>query len=345
MIKTRIFGQIGEEDVFCYSLENDYIKAEILNYGGALRSLIVNGVDVVCGFDDIKGYLEDTSYQGAIIGRYANRIKNGSFTLNETEYNLTKNEKGVTHIHGGNKGFDKQIWKAEAVQYSDGNACLILKHFSHDGDEGYPGNLSAEVIYTLTEHSLMIHFKARSNKDTIINLCNHSYFNLNGFDSGDIYSHDLKINAEKYSEVNEMLIPINEADVECTPFDFRVAKLFGNDIFGNHNQLEICSGYDHNYILSKKDSKSIRIGRKVLHEAAVLSADKNTMTVYTDMPCLQLYTANFMTGNQPFKNGVKQKKHHALCLETQFAPNSPNKGEAVFRAGELFDKATVFMFE
>lgn len=344
MIESRIFGKIGNEDVVCFTLENEYIKAEILNYGGILRSLVVNGVDVVCGFDDIEGYLADSNYQGAIIGRYANRIENGTFTLKGTEYKLAKNEKGVTHLHGGNKGFDKYIWKYQICQYVNGSAALILNHFSPDGDEGYPGNLQAKVTYLLSDRRLMIHYKAKSDKDTVINLSNHSYFNLNGFDSGNIYSHSLRINADKYTVVDKNLIPVGVADVAGTPFDFRTDKLIGKDIFEKNEQLEICGGYDHNFILNKKDLKSIRIGRKVMHEAAVLSAEKNTMTIYTDMPCLQLYTANFMTGGHAFKNGVKQEKHHALCLETQFAPNSPNSGEAVTQSHELYDKATIFEF-
>jgi aldose 1-epimerase len=192
MIKSRTFGKIGNEDVLCFTLENGYVQAEILNYGGILRSLVVNGVDVVCGFDNIEGYLADTSYQGATIGRYANRIENGTFTLNGTEYILNKNEKGITHLHGGNKGFDKHIWKYRACQYVDGSATLVISHFSPDGDEGYPGNLHTEAIYLLSDHRLMIQYKAKSDKDTVINLCNHSYFNLNGFDSGDIYAHRLE---------------------------------------------------------------------------------------------------------------------------------------------------------
>lgn len=345
MIKTSVFGSIGNEDIICFTLENDSIKAEILNYGGVLRSLVVNGADVVCGFDDIEGYLADTGYQGAIIGRYANRIENGVFSLNGKEYKLNRNEKGVTHLHGGNKGFDKVVWKCRASQFADGSASVVLDHFSPDGDEGYPGNLQVEVTYTLIGKSLTIHYKAKSDQDTVVNLCNHSYFNLNGFDSGDIYSHVLKINADKYSEVNEYLIPVREADVSGTPLDFHTPKPIGQDIFAKNQQLLICEGFDHNFILTKQNVKSIRAGRKVMHEAAVLSTDKNTMTVYTDMPCLQLYTANFMTGSYPFKNGVKQEKHHALCLEAQFAPNSPNKGEAVLQKGVLYDKATVFAFE
>ncbi|HOJ47560.1 MAG TPA: aldose epimerase family protein [Bacillota bacterium] len=345
MIKTNRFGKIGNEDIICFTLENDSMKADILNYGGILRSLVVNGADVVCGFDDLEGYLADTGYHGAVIGRYANRIENGVFSLNGTEYHLNRNEKGVTHLHGGNKGFDKAVWKYRASQFADGSASLALSHFSPDGDEGYPGNLQVEVVYTLSGKSLTIHYRAKSDRDTVVNLTNHSYFNLNGYDSGDIYSHVLKINADKYCTVDERLIPVREADVSGTPFDFRTPKPVGQDIFVKNRQLEICGGYDHNFILNKQNVDSIRTGRKVMHEAAVLSAEKNTMTVYTDMPCLQLYTANFMTGERPFKNGVKQEKHRALCLETQFAPNSPNNGEAILKKGVPYDRATVFVFK
>ncbi|HAN20361.1 MAG: hypothetical protein A2Y15_06825 [Clostridiales bacterium GWF2_36_10] len=338
----KYFGSFENNDVNLFTLQNYYIKAELLDYGATLRSLIINGRDIICGFDDINAYLSDNSYQGAIIGRYANRIENGGFTLNGCEYILFKNEKGVTHLHGGKHGFDKRIWNA-AVKSCGNSQSIEFSLFSPDGEEGYPGNLEVTVTYTLTEKNLLINYKAKCDKDTPLNLTNHSYFNLNGYNSGDIYSHVLKINSDMYSEVDKLLIPIKKASVLNTPFDFKTPKKIGQDINNKHPQLDICEGYDHNFYLKKDIIKDF--GDKNLHEAAVLSVDDLSMNMYTDMPCIQLYTGNFLTGSQSFKKGVKQEKHHALCLETQYAPNSPHCGEAILKAGEIYNKTTAFIFE
>ncbi len=343
MVNT--FGKIGNKVVKQYTLENSYVKAEILNYGGIIRSLTVGGVDVVCGFDDIESYLSDTSYQGAVIGRYANRISAGVFTLNGVRYALDKNEGGVNHLHGGKFGFDKRLWDAVPEESSDGSKKLRLSLLSPDGEEGYPGNLSVSVVYILYEKMLLINYYAVCDRDTPLNMTNHAYFNICGYGSGDIYSHKLKINAEHYFEVDDNLIPVLKAPVAGTPFDFRIQKEIGRDIRLPHKQLKICGGYDHNFFIEKNEHNAKRICDKTLYEAVELACCEGRMHVYTDMPCIQLYTGNFLDGGDPFKDGVKQKKHHALCLETQYAPDSPNRGEAILKAGETYDKSTAFVFE
>lgn len=342
-MNVKDFGYVDDKNVSLFTLKNEFITAEVLNYGGILRNLTVNGKNVVCGFDDIDGYIRDTEYHGSIVGRYGNRIANGKFTLNGNAYILNKNEKGVTHLHGGKVGFNKRMWKAETAIGDDGSQSVVLSLFSPDGEEGYHSNLEVTVTYTLVENKLNINFQAKSDMDTPINLLNHTYFNLCGYDGGDVLSHKLKINADYYAEVDEYLIPVRKAAVERTVFDFRKSKRIGQDICDQNQQLLICGGYDHNYYITQNIEKEF--GGKKLYEAAVLSNDGDKMTIYTDMPCVQFYTANYMTADNPFMIGVKQEKNHALCLETQYAPNSPNHGEAILNAGELYDKTTVFVFE
>ena len=341
----RYFGSVDDREISLFTLKNDRIKAEILNYGGAIRSLVVDGVDVVCGFDEIDGYFFDNAYHGALIGRYANRIADGFFSLNGKEYVLQRNERGVTHLHGGRNGFDKRVWDAVPSVGEDGIQSLELSMYSNDGEEGYPGNLTVTVTYTLTQNGLLIHYYAVGDMDTPLNLTNHSYFNLNGYDGGDIFSHMLKINADFYSPVDNNLIPVNIDKVDGSPFNFKNAKPIGKDIFSPHPQLITCGGYDHNFFINKKSENRMLLGDKTLYEAAELSCDDRSISVYTDMPCIQLYTGNYMDGVKPFKNGVKQEKYHALCLETQYMPNSPNNGEAILKAGEIYDKTTAYIFD
>lgn len=337
------FGYVDGNKISLFTLENEFVQVEVLNFGGILRSLTIDGKNIVCGFEDIDGYIQDTAYHGSIVGRYGNRIADGKFVLNEKEYTLNKNEKGKTHLHGGLIGFNKRLWSAEERSDSDGSQSVVLSLFSSDGEEGYPGNLDVTVTYILLGKNLSIHFEARCDLDTPLNLLNHAYFNLNGVGNGDVLSHELKINADYYAEVNEVLIPVRKAPVEGTAFDFRMTKKIGRDISEQNQQLVFCGGYDHNYYITQKTEKEF--GNKKLLEAAVLSSEYCKMHIFTDMPCIQFYSANFMTQDNPFMKDIKQEKNHALCLETQYAPNSPNHGEAILRAGELYDKTTVFVFE
>lgn len=338
-MSKKVFGTVNNRQANIYTLKNDYLKVEVSDYGGIIKNLYVKGIDVVLGFDELESYLKDDSYQGALIGRYANRIENGVFSLNDKDYLLSKNENSVTHLHGGNIGFDKQIWD---VKEFDGNS-LALTLFSADGDEGFPGNLNVTVSYTLSDNKLIINYKAQTDMDTPVNLTNHSYFNLNGFDSGKIYNHFFRVNADEFSMVDDRLIPIKKSKVVNTPFDFRKSKEIIDSIMSDNKQITACGGIDHNFYIDK--SKCKLINEKTLFEAASVTANKNKMTVYTDMPCLQLYTGNFLSGKHAFKNRVKPEKHIAFCLETQYAPNSPNNGEAILRAGQVYDKTTAFVFD
>jgi len=242
----RDFGSIGSDKTSIYLLENKYLRAEILNYGGIIRSLTFGGLNIVCGFNDLDGYITDKDYHGSIVGRYANRIAGGRFTYKGIEYILNKNEKGKTHLHGGTIGFNKKVW---SVQHADEQR-IVLTLSSPAGEEGYPGNLDVRVSYTIADSNLIIDYSARSDADTPLNLTNHAYFNLCGYYGGDILSHVLKINAEYYSEVDEYLIPVKKASVENTVFDFREPKKIGQDFFKPNRQTALCCGYDHNFYIS-----------------------------------------------------------------------------------------------
>ena len=341
MIKKRFGVMPDGTTVYSYILENEYIRATILNLGGILHSLTVNGREIVCAYGSVEDILNGEGYHGSIIGRYANRIRDGKFTLNGKEYILAKNEKGITHLHGGNEGFNRKVFQATQVVKPDREE-LVLTLFSPDGEEGYPGNLDVSVTYALCGKDFSIHYTAESDADTVLNMTNHAYFNLNGYDSGSVLSHTLRIPADAISAVDEQLIPIAVRPVAGTPFDFNEEKEVGRDINADDEQLRLGGGYDHNFILRRDEP--LPFDGKTLYTAAVLKGNDLTMTVYTDCPGVQLYTGNFMNCPIDFKGGVKQIPRNALCLETQFPPDSPNHGEAILRKYEKFDKTTLFRF-
>ena len=342
-ITKTLFGKLADgRSVFRYDLINDTVKASVLNYGGTLQSLVVDGKDVVCGYDTLEAYLENDGYHGALIGRYANRIRGGAFTLDGVEYTLAKNEKGITHLHGGDVGFDKKVWKVTEAKADEKRVTLALELFSPDMEEGYPGNLNVRVTYSLCGRDLAIRYEAISDKNTVLNMTNHSYFNMNGYDGGSIEDQTLAIFADTYTEVDETLIPTKDSPVEGTPFDFRTPKKVGADINADDEQLKLGGGYDHNFVLSS-DEYIIHMGRKLRH-GCVFSGDV-TMHVYTNKPCVQFYAGNFMGGGHPFKNGVERQKRHALALETQFRPDSPNHDGARLDAGKKYDYTTLLRFE
>lgn len=328
-MKKQLFGTLDDgRGVYAYTLENQNLSVSILNYGGIIQSFSHKGTDIICGFDTIEDYIRDTSYQGALVGRFANRIKDGIFKIGGKTYVLAKNDKGKNHLHGGKKGFNRNIWDVA----HDGDS-LILTYTSPDGEEGYPGTLNVRVTYTLREDGLSIRYEAESDADTYVNLTNHSYFNLCGAQSGDILSHELMLCADRVTEVDGELIPTGrQLPVAGTPFDFNTTKTVGRDIAA-------VSGYDHNYMLCG-DKSELYAGR-YLRTAAVLSSCGRSLTVLTDKPCIQLYTANF-PGAVPLKGGVAQIPHFALCLETQFEPNGPAHGDCLLRRGEKYDYMTVF---
>ena len=330
-----LFGRLpdGREADF-YLLENKSgAKVKILTLGGIIAELWLpdrNGesADVVCGFDSVEGYLTGGGYQGALIGRYGNRIADGKFALNGKTYALAKNERGVSHLHGGDKGFNLKLWSADPVS-GDGYDSLALTCSSPDGEEGYPGNLSVKVTYTLADdNSLSIVYEADTDADTPVNLTSHAYYNLSGYGGGDVLSQRLWIDADYYDEVDDRLIPAGSPlPVKGTAFDFTAPRAIGQ-------------GYDHNFIL-RPASGTRKIAR--LWDGA----SGRCLELYTDMPSVQLYTACMMNGGVPFKGGVKQRTLHALCLETQYAPDSPNRPDmpsCVLRAGEHMWHETVFAF-
>lgn len=342
-MERKLFGKMPDgTQVYAYTFGNDFIKATVLNLGGIIHKLCVGGKDIVCAYSNVSDILSGSGYHGAIIGRYANRINDGRFSLGGKEYTLAKNENGVTHLHGGNSGFDRKIFSVTQLVSPDCEK-LVLSLFSPDGDEGYPGNLDVSVTYAIKGNDFSIKYTAESDADTVVNMTNHAYFNLNGYDSGTATKHKLKIFSDRISKINEKLIPTGEMLVAGTPFDFNIEKEIGKDIDADHPQLKLGSGYDHNYYI--KSDSTIDFDGKRLAECAVLSSDSLKMQVFTDCPCLQLYTGNVMNCEIPFKGGVRQIPRNAICLETQYAPDSPNKGEAIIKAYEKYDKTTLFRFE
>ena len=331
------------KEIHGYTMEAGRFTATVLDFGGILQKFTVDGLDIVCGFDDYHGYDKGEGCHGALIGRYANRICGGRFVLNGKTYQLEKNEKGVTHLHGGSTGFRRSFWQV-TPRSADGFESLSLTYHSPDGEAHYPGNLDVTVTYTLTEQGLCIRYEADSDADTILNMTNHAYFNLDGYASGSILHHTLQIPADTFDAVNDQLIPVAEQSVTSTPFDFRNAKEIGKDIGASDAQLKLGNGYDHNFILNANAPRKQIFGTN-LTEAAILSNGKRKLTCYTNKPCIQIYTANFMTNPIPLKGGVAQQKNGGVCLETQFAPDSPNHGGAILRRGDHYCYTTAFAVE
>ena len=343
--QPREFGKLPSgETVELYTLKNAKgVEADISTYGGVIVSLKVpdrSGAlgDIVLGFDDLKGYLTPPPYFGALIGRYGNRIGHAQFTLDGVTYKLFKND-GDNSLHGGKRGFDKVLWKAKP---GDGQS-LELTYLSKDGEEGYPGNLSVTVVYTLTDNNeLKIDYSATTDKDTVLNLTNHSYFNLAGQGEGDILNHQIMINADKFTPVDKGLIPTGELrDVANTPLDFRQAHAIGERIGSDYEQIVLGGGYDHNFVLNRSgDGLSL---------AARVTEPKSgrVMEVLTTQPAIQFYTGNFLDGTLKGKGGKVYARRSALCLETQHYPDSPNHPDfptTELKPGEQYHTTTVYRF-
>ncbi len=323
-----------------YTLTNSNgLKAKIITFGGYITSLQVpdrNGklADIVLGYDTLEQYLNDIAYLGALVGRYANRIAKGKFTLNGVEYTLATNN-GPNHLHGGIKGFNKVIWNTQPIDDPNGPG-LKLTYLSKDGEEGFPGTLSCTVIYTLTNNNeLKISYEATTDQTTIVNLTSHSYFNLAGHNSGDILGHVLMINADNYTPADETLIPTGQiAAVKGTNVDFTKSITIGARI------AKVAGGYDHNFVLNNKKGK--------LELAARVYEPKTgrVMEIYTTEPGIQFYSGNFLDGSAKGKGAV-YKKHYGFCLETQHYPDSPNKPDfpsVVLKPGEKYTHLTVHKF-
>jgi len=343
-VKRELFGRLSDgAAVDIYALTNKSgIEARVMTYGATLVSLRLpdrNGTlaDVNLGFDDLGGYTGTHPYFGVVVGRYANRIAKGRFTLDGVEYALAQNN-NANSLHGGLKGFDKVVWKAEPVQAADGVG-LKLNYLSKDMEEGYPGNLSVTVVYTLTySNELRIDYEAEADKKTPVNLTNHAYWNLKGEGNGDILGHMLRLEADKITAVDSAanLIPTGElVPVAGTPFDFTTPHAIGERI------AQVEGGYDHNFVL--------RSGGGTLALAARVEepASGRAMEIWTDQPGIQLYTGNFLDGTVAGKGGKAYQKHFAFCLETQHFPDSPNHLDfpsTVLEPGQKYRTVTVHKF-
>jgi len=346
-IEKRTFGRLADgTTIDLYILTNrNGLETQITNYGGAVVALKTpdrNGqmADIVLGYDSPQGYAEDTAFFGALIGRYANRIANGKFSLQGVEYKLAQNN-GVNHLHGGVRGFNKVVWQAREVRRPEGVA-LELSYLSKDGEEGYPGNLSVTATYILTDaNELRIEYAATTDKETIVNLTNHSYFNLAGAGAGPILQHVLRINADRFTPIDDTSIPLGELRaVKGTPFDFTRPTAIGSRINQDDEQLRRGKGYDHNYVLNKK-------GTELSQAADVYEpVSGRVLDVWTTEPGVQLYTGNFLD-NVHGKGGKVYNRREAFCLETELFPDSPNKSafpSPVLEPNQHYRQTTIYRF-
>lgn len=347
-VKIDEFGKARDGQlVYKYSLVNaNGCRCSLLSYGAAIQELVVPDrdgcmADVVLGFDDLAGYEgTDNPYFGAVIGRHCNRIEDASFTLDGKTYQLARND-GRNHLHGGPGGFAHVVFEGKVIAEGEEPA-VAFSYFSPDNEEGYPGNLTTIVTYTLTrDNGLKIDYDAVADKITVINLTNHAYFNLAGHDKGSIIDHVVCIEADNYTVANEESLPNGTiASVKGTALDFTEAKAIGRDIGADEEQLRFGNGYDHNYVLRQSTGALKRC-------ATVYEPDSGrVMTVYTTLPGLQLYSGNMMKSVKG-KGGATYDRRHGLCLETQFFPNSlrhSNFLSPIFKAGEHFRHSTLYTF-
>ena len=337
-INKKPFGTADGQAVSLYTLTNERgFEASITNYGGAVVSLKAPDrrgefADVVLGFETLEEYVRNPRYFGGLIGRHANRIGLGKFSLNGHEYQLTQNN-GANHLHGGARGFDKRVWSVIDERGEDGGS-LRLEYVSRDGEEGYPGNVKANVTYTLSsDGEFEINYEATTDRDTIVNLTNHAYFNLAG--SGDILGHELTLHADAFTPVSEELIPTGEIKpVENTPMDFRRCKSIGKD-------LKSAGGYDHNFVIKDYDG-SLRPAARLYYRNS-----GRVLEILTTEPGIQFYSGNFLDGSLTGKRGMVYHQYTGLCLEPQHFPDAPNHANfpsTVLRPGEVYRHRSVYRF-
>ncbi len=344
-VTKAIFGSMPDgTKIDIFTLHEGDVTARIMTYGARVVSLEVpdrNGkvADIVLGYDSLEGYLHDPkTYFGAIVGRYGNRIGHGTFVLDGKRYHLPKND-GENSLHGGTVGFDKRVWTAHEIPNG-----VEMTLVSKDGDQGYPGTLTAHVRYTLSARALKIEYSATTDADTVLNLTNHSYFNLAGEGSGDILDEVITIPADRYTPVNSGLIPTGElAPVAGTPFDFRTPTVIGKRIDQDNEQLKFAKGYDQNFVLNQATSGP------ALHEAAQVMDPKSgrVLTVKTTQPGVQFYSGNFLDGTAHGKHGHVYEKRAGFCLETQHFPDSPNQPNfpsTQLKPGQTFHSVTEYIF-
>ncbi|MFC1650942.1 aldose epimerase family protein [Candidatus Latescibacterota bacterium] len=318
----------------------------ITDLGGTIVSVFAkdrhgNFDDIVLGYDSLDDYSDNPAYFGSIIGRFCNRIANARFTLDGVEYMLAKNN-GENHLHGGNAGFNKAFWDTEELS-GEGFTGLRLTHLSPDGEENYPGNLRVEVVYKLNnDNELSIKYFAETDKRTILNLTNHSYFNLKGAGRGDILDHAMMLNSDQFTPIDETLITTGELqNVEGTPLDFKTPAIIGDRIDNEHEQLVLGGGYDHNWVLNNPGGALIPAAR--VYEPST----GRILEVDTTQPGIQFYSGNFLNGTAIGKGGIPYHKRCGFCLETQHYPDSPNKPDfpsTVLSPGEKFSETTVYRF-
>lgn len=345
-VEQQPFGTREGRPVTLYKLTNSHgVEIHAMNYGGIILSIRVPDrkgqfADVVLGHDTMEGYIPNPPYIGAIVGRYANRIANGTFTLDGKTYTLPKND-GPNTLHGGTtRTFDKVVWDGEPLK---GKTGVAFTYLSKDGEEGFPGNCKVKVTYTLTDtNELVIDYEATTDKATPINVSQHSYFNLKGEGNGDILDHEIMINADRFTPVDKNLIPTGELrPVKGTPLDFTKSTKIGARIDDNYEQLVLGHGYDHNFVINRKGPGMVPAAR--VYEPTT----GRVLEVSTTQPGIQFYTGNFLDGTVTGKQGHVYKRRYGLCLETQHFPDSPNHPKfptTILKPGERFHQTTVFKF-
>ena len=339
-ITKRKFGKVDGKEITLYTLTNasGALSAEITDFGGIVRSLVFNGTDVVLGRDSAEEYTNNAGHYGELIGRNSNRIYRSEFTLNGKTYKLAANN-GLNNLHGGNVGYGQRIWNAQAVDGEEPS--LVLTLHSPDGEEGFPGNVEVKVTYTVTaDNSLEIHYEAQTDADTIINLTNHSYFNLNGHDSGNAENHKVTVYADFYTPNTDECMPYGEIlSVSGTPFDLREGKTLKEGFESGFNQIDMFGGYDHNFVLNGSGYRKV----------AEATGDRSgiTMECFTDLPGVQLYSGNSIVEGEKCKNGASYHVHDAFCFETQMFPNAtsyPFFPSIFVKKGEKYDTKTAYRF-
>lgn len=346
-LTRRPFGTLPDgQKVTAFTLTNARgLSARILDYGGIIAALRVPDArghcdDIVLGYDSLDGYARDTNYFGALIGRYGNRIARGQFALDGHEYQLATNN-GPNHLHGGLQGFNRKMWRAHPLLTREGVA-LELRLLSPDGDQGYPGALDVRVIYTLSDaNQLRLEYRATCDAPTVLNLTNHSYFNLAGAGNGLITGHTLRLYANRFTPIDATAIPLGDArPVAGTPFDFRTPHAIGARINAPDEQLRNGQGYDHNFVLDG------RAGRLRLAARAESATSGRVMRVYTTQPGVQFYSGNFLNG-ETGKGGRPYERRSGFCLETQHFPDSPHHPQfpsTVLRPGQIYRQETIYEF-
>jgi len=345
-VQEQPFGTEGGRPVTLYTLTNAHgVEVRTMNYGGIIVSIRVPDrkgefADIVLGHEKLEGYIPNPPYIGAIVGRYANRIANGTFTLDGKTYTLPKND-GPNTLHGGtDKTFNKVVWDGAPLKDKTG---VSFSYLSHDGDDGFPGNVKVKVTYTLTnDNELVIDYEATADKATPINLSQHSYFNLAGEGTGDILNHEVMLNADRFTPVDKNLIPTGELrPVKGTPMDFTTSTRVGSRIDDNYEQLVLGHGYDHNWVINRK-GPGLTLAARVYEPTS-----GRVLEVSTTQPGVQFYTGNFLDGTVIGKHGHVYKRRYGLCLETQHFPDSPNHSDfpsTILKPGQTFHEKTVFKF-